>query len=120
DKLTYEKDETLYEYGCGEPEKMAALAEKLARAGVPSPELWTAQGGNIEACARLTRMEGVELEWRERVDGGNQICIAASGDGEFRLARNDNGSFILAFIRKGDPDIGNLGCGSREALEARA
>ena len=123
DALYFEKGaDTVYEYGCGEAKALKALARELADAGVPTPDQYRAAGGDLTLCPspKRMRMGDAELTWRETVDGGRQICVAAVGDGELKLLQTDAGSFILAFARAGDPNFDNLGCGSREALETRA
>jgi hypothetical protein len=121
--LYYETGEsTVYDYGCGALLLLKDLAQKLAAMGLPSPQAYRAAGGDLNRCPSPKRMRlgDAELTWRESVDGDRQICVAAAGQGEFKMLKNDNGSFILAFAREGDRDFQNLGCGTREALESRA
>ncbi|MCB9703223.1 MAG: hypothetical protein H6711_15115 [Myxococcales bacterium] len=123
DALYFERgDETVLEYGCGERKVMKALARQLAEAGLPTPEQYRASGGDLSACppARRTELGGVALTWRETVEGERQVCVAATGEGEMKMVRNEAGSFVLAFVREGDEDFDQLGCGTRSALEARA
>ncbi|HRI06936.1 MAG TPA: hypothetical protein PKW35_03915, partial [Nannocystaceae bacterium] len=123
DALYFEKGaDTAYEYGCGEAKALKSLARELADAGVPTPDQYRAAGGDLTLCPspKRMRMGDAELTWRETVEGGRQVCIAATGDGELKLLQNEAGSFILAFYREGDANFDRLGCGTREALEARA
>lgn len=123
DALYFEKGaDTVYEYGCGEAKALKSLARELADAGVPTPDQYRAAGGDLTLCPspKRMRMGDAELTWRETVEGGRQVCIAATGDGELKLLQNEAGSFILAFYREGDTNFDRLGCGTREALEARA
>jgi hypothetical protein len=121
--LFYEGDDnTVFEYGCGETKALRIRAKELAAAGLPTPEAYQAAGGDLSRCPqpRRLRLDDVELTWRETVEGGRQVCVAATGDGEFKMLQSHGGSFILVFVREGDAEIDRLGCGSREELEGRA
>jgi hypothetical protein len=121
--LFYEhSDGPIYDYGCGQTEALKGLAISLAESDLPTPAAFRAAGGDLSACPRPKRLRlgDSEITWRETVEGDAQICVAAVGDGEFRLVQTEGGSFALAFARKGDTDFDQLGCGTREALEVRA
>ncbi|MCA9635192.1 MAG: hypothetical protein KC420_04075 [Myxococcales bacterium] len=122
DALFYERGPLLWEYGCGEREFLKGIAQQLAEAGLPTPEQYRAAGGDVKACSapRRLRLGNVELAWRDTVEGGKQVCVAATGDGEMRLVESDNGSFMLVFQREGDANFDSFGIGERADLEARA
>ncbi|MBK8266528.1 MAG: hypothetical protein IPK80_35035 [Nannocystis sp.] len=115
-------DGPIYDYGCGRSDALKKLATQLAESGLPTPAAYRAAGGDLSACPRPKRLRlgDSEITWRETVEGDAQICVAAVGDGEFRLMQSEGGSFVLAFARKDDTDFDQLGCGTREALEVRA
>ena len=123
--LFYEVGEsTAYDYGCGQSRALKGLARELATMGVPTPAEFAKAGGMIGACpterARTTRLGDVELTWRETIAEGRQVCVAATGDGEFRIVQSPGGSFALIFAREGDEELESLGCGARGVLETRA
>jgi hypothetical protein len=121
--LYYEhQDGHVYDYGCGGLKALKTLATRLAEAGLPTPADYRAAGGDLNACPRprRVRLGESELTWRETVEGDTQLCVAAVGDGEFKLLQSEGGSFMLVFARAGDPAFDTLGCGTREALERRA
>ena len=122
DALFYERGSLLWEYGCGERKLLKDIARQLAEAGLPTPDQFRAAGFDVKACAapRRLRLGNVELAWRETVEGGNQVCVAATAEGEMRLMENDNGSFMLVFQREGDTSFDSFGIGERTDLEARA
>lgn len=125
DALFFERgQDTLYEYGCGRGKDVKLLARELAARGVPTPDEYRQSGGELGACppeqVRTTRLGEVELTWKETVQEGRQLCVAATGDGEFRMVQSKGGSFALVFVRQGDDGFEDLGCGTKATLEARA
>ncbi len=125
DALFFERgQDTLYEYGCGQGRDVKLLARELAARGVPTPDEYRQSGGELGACppeqVRTTRLGEVELTWKETVQEGRQLCVAATGDGEFRMVQSKGGSFALVFVRQGDDGFEDLGCGTKAMLESRA
>jgi uncharacterized membrane protein len=125
--LYYEPDQgEVLDYGCAPAgdeglKALKKLARELAEAGLPTPAVYRAAGGDLSACPapRRLRLGDSELTWHDTIDS-RQLCVAAAGDGEFKLLHSDGGSFILAFARAGDAAFESLGCGTRETLELRA
>ncbi len=125
DALFFERgQDTLYEYGCGRGKDVKLLARELAARGMPTPDEYRQSGGELGACppeqVRTTRLGEVELTWKETVQEGRQLCVAATSDGEFRMVQSKGGSFALVFVRQGDDGFEDLGCGTKATLEARA
>ena len=68
---------------------------------------------------RVTEHNGVRLVWEESIIEGRKVCIAPSGDGEFKMESADDGSFVLTFLRPGS-SLEDLGCGAMTTLHKRA
>ena len=110
-------------YGCGPSRTLKAEARKIAAAGSPSAEEWKAMGRKLGDCPikkqRVTEHNGVRLVWEESIIEGRKVCIAPSGDGEFKMESADDGSFVLTFLRPGS-SLEDLGCGAMTTLHKRA
>ncbi|MBK8262795.1 MAG: hypothetical protein IPK80_15855 [Nannocystis sp.] len=116
-------DRSICDYGCGLSRTLKALAISLAEERpLPFYPAFRAAGGGHRpppapqsACAWAT----ADHLARDR-RATPQICVAAVGDGEFRLVQTEGGSFTLAFARKGDTDFDRLGCGATGSPRVRA
>ena len=120
--LFYEKGDTLEEYGCGTSRATKSVAREIAAAGVPTGEQWRQKG--LGSCptstTRVTKSESAKLTWTETIEGGKQVCVAPTVDGEFVLKSTPGGSFALIFYRTADESIVDLGFGSKDTLQRRA